>query len=291
MLDDQEEYAEATITKVDAPQLTLSGVLDAANLSSVTTGGDAGWEPVESVDAKVGGSCAQSGAVGMEQSSYLEATVQGKGTLTFWWKVSCEPDPRGRHSYDNLSFTTNGVEIAWIDGETGWTQTSVTFDTAGAHELRWTYSTDDWEEPGYSDCGWVDAVTWTPSAEDGVVVDAGGGKTVTVPTEWFTKNNTARAVTDAAANGRKVWECYVLGLDPEDATKDFKITAFPMNADGTPDLENLAFAPSKDKWNVQGARAVIKGKARIDDATETWQTATEENKGELRFFRVEVELP
>ena len=27
------------------------------------------------------------------------------------------------------------------------------------------------------------------------------------------------------------------------------------------------------------------------DAMETWHTATEENKGELRFFRVEVELP
>ena len=35
----------------------------------------------------------------------------------------------------------------------------------------------------------------------------------------------------------------------------------------------------------------FKGKARLDDATEPWQMATEENKGELRFFRVEVELP
>ena len=41
---------------------------------------------------------------------------------------------------------------------------------------------------------------------------------------------------------------------------------------------------------VADARAVIKGKARIDDATEAWRTATEANKGELRFFRVEVEL-
>ena len=36
---------------------------------------------------------------------------------------------------------------------------------------------------------------------------------------------------------------------------------------------------------------VFKGKARIDDATETWQPATEENNGELRFFCVKVELP
>ena len=151
------------------PQLTLAGVLDAANLSSVTTGGDAEWEPVESADAKVGGSCAQSGSVGMEQSSHLEATVQGKGTLTFWWKVSCEPDPRGRHTYDNLSYAVDGADFAWIDGETGWEQRSVTFDTTGTHTVRWTYATDDWEEPGYSDCGWVDGIVWTP--EEVVVID------------------------------------------------------------------------------------------------------------------------
>ena len=167
--DDQEEYAEATITKVGTPQLTLSGVLDAANLASVTTGGDAEWTPVDDASAKVGGSCAQSGTVGMEQSSHLEVAVQGKGTLTFWWKVSCEPDPRGRHTYDNLSFAVDGTDVAWIDGETGWAQQSVTFDTTGAHTIRWTYATDDWEEPGYSDCGWVDGVVWTP--EGGVVVD------------------------------------------------------------------------------------------------------------------------
>ena len=169
VLEDQEEYVEATISKVDAPQLTLSGVLDSANLTSVTTGGDAEWTPVESAAAKVGGSCAQSGAVGMEQSSHVEVTVQGKGTLTFWWKVSCEPDPRGRHTYDNLSYSVDSTDVAWIDGETDWVQRSVTFDTTGAHTIRWTYTTDDWVESGYSDCGWVDGIVWTP--EEVVVID------------------------------------------------------------------------------------------------------------------------
>ena len=192
VLEDQEEYAEATISKVDVPQLTLAGVLDAANLSSVTTGGDAEWEPVESADAKVGGSCAQSGAVGMEQSSHLEATVQGKGTLTFWWKVSCEPDPRGRHSYDNLSYSVDGADVAWIDGETGWAQRSVTFDTSGAHTIRWTYATDDWEEPGYSDCGWVDGVVWNPDE---------GGDVDPIP-EISTDSEVASALAGSADEAR-----------------------------------------------------------------------------------------
>ena len=95
----------------------------------------------------------------------------------------------------------------------------------------------------------------------------------------------------SGANGYKVWESYVIGANPNDKDDKLRITAFPTKADGTPDLENLAYEPSKDKWNVPGARAVVKGKARIDDATEPWRTATDENKADMRFFRVEVELP
>ena len=90
-----------------------------------------------------------------------------------------------------------------------------------------------------------------------------------------------------AANGRKVWECYVVGLDPQDLD-DFRITSFPMKADGTPDLENLEFEPMQDKWNVPGARPVVKGAARLGGE---WQAVTEENKAGFRFFKVEVVLP
>lgn len=100
----------------------------------------------------------------------------------------------------------------------------------------------------------------------------------------------AQSATDVAANGRKVWECYVLGLDPEDAESDFKITAFPMKADGTPDFENLAFAPAQSEWNVEGAKPVIKGKVTLEESEE-WQTVTDENKAAMRFFRVDVQLP
>ena len=59
--------------------------------------------------------------------------------------------------------------------------------------------------------------------------------------------------------------------------------------DGTPDLENLAFEPPHTQWNVQGARAVIKGAAALDAAN--WPEVTEQNKAGFRFFKVEVELP
>ena len=92
-----------------------------------------------------------------------------------------------------------------------------------------------------------------------------------------------------AANGRmSVAECYVVGVDPESTTNDFKITSFPMKADGTPDLENIVFDPPEARWNVEGARPVVKGAASLDGE---WQAVTEENKAGFRFFKVEVVLP
>ena len=97
------------------------------------------------------------------------------------------------------------------------------------------------------------------------------------------------ALAATAANGRKVWECYALGLDPEDATNDFRITSFPLKADGTPDIEHIVFEPPQARWNVPGARVLIKGAANLNDAE--WLEVTEGNKGGFRFFKVEVAVP
>ena len=101
---------------------------------------------------------------------------------------------------------------------------------------------------------------------------------------------TLRAATDTAANGRKVWECYVLGLDPEDVTNDFRIVSFPMKPDGTPDFDAITIFPPQTQWNVQGATPVLKGKATLEGVGE-WQAVTDENKADMRFFKVEVVLP
>ena len=150
---------------------------------------------------------------------------------------------------------------------------------------------DDVESEG-EDCiwgggfGWESAEPYTHTTE------------VPVPYAWLTAHDPdvvdeyeayEVSAKKAAANGRAMWECYVEGLDPEIATNDFKITSFPMKAGCTPDLENLAFAPPHAQWNVQGARAVIKGAAALDAAD--WPEVTEENKASFRFFKVEVELP
>ena len=130
---------------------------------------------------------------------------------------------------------------------------------------------------------------------DEVIVDAGGDKTVAVPGLWLEEFETLWVEYDGdktayahstAVNGRKVWECYVLDLNPEE-DDDFTIVSFPMKADGTPDLENIEFYPPQEDWNVP-AQPVVKGAAALDGE---WQTVTEQNKSSLRFFKVEVVLP
>ena len=81
-----------------------------------------------------------------------------------------------------------------------------------------------------------------------------------------------------------------MGLDPEDnsATNDFKITSFPLKADGTPDVEHIVFDPPQARWNVP-ATYKVKGAANLNDTV--WPEVTDENKGALRFFKVEVVLP
>ena len=47
------------------------------------------------------------------------------------------------------------------------------------------------------------------------------------------------AATNTAANGRKVWECYVLGLNPQVATNDFRIASFPMKSAASEQYDGL----------------------------------------------------
>ena len=102
------------------------------------------------------------------------------------------------------------------------------------------------------------------------------------------------AAKATAANGRPVWACYALGLDPQDAASDFRIASFPMKADGTPDFANVAFDPPKAQWNVPDAPVTWKGAATLEGP---WRTVTEEGgspgtaRPTMQFFKAVVVLP
>jgi uncharacterized repeat protein (TIGR02543 family) len=164
---------------------------------------------------------------------------------------------------------------------------------------------------GYTFAGWSPAVAATVPASNvtytaqwyvnqyTVTFDANGGtggKSVTVPSDWLTNiteriesagGDVAAALQSTSANGRlSVAECYVLGVDPDVAEEDFKITSITIGADGKPVVE---FEPPQAKWNVPGARAVLKGAERLEGP---WgEVGSAGGESAYRFFKVEVVLP
>ncbi|MCS6772098.1 MAG: S8 family serine peptidase [Kiritimatiellae bacterium] len=116
-----------------------------------SSGGAVRWIAQTNVSAD-GVDAAESGAIGDDEASWIETTVEGPGILSFDWKVSSE------EGYDFLNFEVNGITRASISGENDWETRHVELSN-GVHELRWTYVKDfsiAWGE----DRGWLDRVVF-----------------------------------------------------------------------------------------------------------------------------------
>lgn len=134
-----------------------------------TSGGKTPWF-AQFLVTHDGVDAAQSGMVGHLEQSWMQTTVIGPGTLSFWWKVSSES------GYDFLHFYVDGVEQpGGISGELDWRPGSTISIPSGVHVVRWAYIKDESVKMG-SDCGWVDQVFWLPQEGwDTGYQDIGGG--------------------------------------------------------------------------------------------------------------------
>lgn len=128
-------------TAVNAPDLTF------------TSGGDAPWFG-QTADSQDGDGAAQSGLITHGQSSWMEATLSGSGTLAFWWKTSSES------GWDKLKLYVDGTLVTDFSGTTGWECYSYPIDGEGEHTVRWTYSKDGSVSVG-EDCARVDAISFS----------------------------------------------------------------------------------------------------------------------------------
>lgn len=124
---------------------------------AITTGGDAQWfgqadYNYDGVDA------ARSGDVGDNQTSWMETTVTGPGTISFAYLISSE------QRWDFFRFKVDGAEVMSDSGDNLPLRIWRTFDEvipAGTHTLRWVYEKDVSISVG-EDAVFVDQVQWTP---------------------------------------------------------------------------------------------------------------------------------
>ena len=220
--------------------------------------------------------------------SYVQTSVNGKGTLSFWWRAMCE-EP-GYEWYDHGAFVTGGDTVTRIAGEdTGWVHYTMTFLTLGKHILRWEYHKDG-EGDFAPDCIWLDQVQWIPAD--------GSGYTLTtpepVPYSWLTEYDLGVAEGDfeAAANapngktdcGRpmSVWQDYVAGTDPTNL--ESVLTAriemlgnFPL----------VTWEPNLNEDGTERRVYKVRGSETLKGCGD-WQYPTNSLH---RFFKVTVELP
>lgn len=138
-----------------ATTVALDEALDAPELAFTTSEGDLAWKGTSS-PAHDGVDSAVSGTTGNYQQSSLETTVTGPGTLTFWWKVSCE------NYWDFLQLYLDDTYSASITGEADWAKITRTIP-AGTHTVKWIYKKDSFGSGGL-DKAWVDQVVFTPDS-------------------------------------------------------------------------------------------------------------------------------
>ena len=196
--DDWYDSAVVEASTVRAPW----GYAECLNCEDVgfTSGGDSAWVR-DLLVSHDGMASVRSGKIGNSETNWLEATVIGAGTLSFWWKASAE---MWRQQFvDCGTVWIDGVEQAGvkIGDHDDWRQELIAVKGGARHTIRWVYSKDveDAVPFVWEDCIWLDEVKWTPvlpsvvddadatvagDAETGFVVKPSEGKTaveVTIP--------------------------------------------------------------------------------------------------------------
>jgi len=119
--------------------------------------GNSNWFP-EATITHDGGEAAQSGIINNGQSSGLQTTVTGPGTLTFWWMFSPLTSPFA----NTLSFSSSqGNASTSVNSTAGWQQKTIYLGT-GQQTLTWNYSRYSFISA--QSTGWVDQVSFTPGS-------------------------------------------------------------------------------------------------------------------------------
>lgn len=145
-----------------ATTLDLSPLCEAVG-GSVTPFGNTNCVQVSGENSGDGGASVRlggAGTMGDGEFAGFEYAVTGTGVLAFDWRVSSEA------GYDWLRFYEVGAgETNAISGTlAGWSRVfrDVSGEDGARHVFRWEYEKDPAGDYVGYDCGWVDALSWSP---------------------------------------------------------------------------------------------------------------------------------
>lgn len=251
--------------------------LDSGSLPWIA-GGAANWVPQGDVSHD-GQHAVRSGEVTGDDVSTLSTVVVGPGTLSWWWKLDMA-DCAGVDVFVDEAFVES------LDSASDWASASADIVGDGEHVVRFEF----WNAgtaATISDCAYLDQVSWTG---DTVV------HTVTtpepVPFSYFDLNyptllaehggDYEAAAFATASNGHnKVWECFVAGISPTNATAQFMAKIEVKN--GAP---IVTWEPDLNTNGIMRTYKVY-GSETLEGGGD-WQYPTNSLH---RFFKVTVEMP
>ena len=280
-------------------EATLAEAMDIPELF-VTTEGDAEWRVVTDVTSD-GVSAVRSGEMKTSRDkrrySRLYTYVEGQGTLTFKWKVSCERDLTGHCDWDYLAFLADGQVVKRIEGNVDWAEVRHTFTGSGAHVVQWVYT----KNAGFTDfmpgedCGWVDQVVWTPAIFES---EDPGARELYVNPFWLLNVGIVgasatdaemikAAQTDDDGDGFTNEEEGILGTDPKDP--ESKLQASIKSEDG---IMKVDYTPDNNASKTHTLNYRVMGVTELGgdwkDVTEMSDIEREQNG--FRFFKIKVEI-
>jgi len=171
---------------VGSPVANFNADLNTTNLPWATMG-DAAWFTETTNTYNGAPTAAQSGSVTNGQASTLSVTVNGPGTLTFYWSsIANEP------GFD-YEFDIDGNYADNITGDTAWYQefdpnTSLPYNIpAGQHTLTWTVSANGDTDP--TEAGFLDNVSYVVASTPTLTVTASPSTGLAPLAVQFTSTN------------------------------------------------------------------------------------------------------
>ena len=264
---------------LNVAEYTYENALNSGRLSW-SSGGAASWIPLGEVSYD-GQDSVKSGEVTGDDVSTLSTSVNGSGTLSWWWRLDMT-DCAGVDVFVDDAFKAS------LDYASDWTSAFVDIVGDGEHVVRFEF----WNAGTAAtmpDCAYLDQVSWTPEG-------GGADHTVTTPEEvpysYFDNDYPtllaehggdyeAAALATAANGHNKVWECFVAGISPTNETSSFvakigMVAGMPI-VTWDPDL------------NTNGVVRIYKvyGSETLENGGD-WQYPTNSLH---RFFKVGVEMP